>query len=169
VHFSRIGGKVLLIAPNLTYRSSSAAAAERIAVKESFAESVLWGFKVEAEENGRLLVDATDFFLRDAHGVAETVQATGQGSYRLDPSRSAITLDNTKNFPKNTEVEAILTFASEGAPHGQYVVSVTPDPHAITVREHTSLIALPEPGFKMRRFDPRSGFIPFEFRDYSVR
>jgi hypothetical protein len=168
VHFSRVGGKVLLIAPNLNFRSSAAEPAERIAVKESFAESVLWGFKVEAEENGRVLVDATDFFLRDAHGVAEQLQATKQGSYHADQSRSAITLDNTKNFPKNTEVEAILTFVSEGRPKGEYVASVTPDPHSVTVREHTSLIDLPDADYTPRRFDPRSGFYPFEFRDYSV-
>jgi len=168
VHFTRAGNKVLLIEPNLDYRSSSADPAERIAVTESFAESVLWGFKVEAEENGRLLVDATDFFLRDAHGVAERLQASGQGSYKLDLNRSAITLDNTKNFPKNTEVEAILTFASDGAPHGEYVASVTPDPHAITLREHTSLIELPGPGYTPRRYDPRSGFFPVQYRDYSV-
>ena len=79
VHFSRIGGKVLLIQPNLTYRSSATSSDERLAVKQSFAESVLWGFPIEAEENGRLLIDATGFFLRDAHGVAETLEATGQG------------------------------------------------------------------------------------------
>ncbi len=168
VHFARVGGKVLLIAPNLSYRSSAADPAERIAVTQSFAESVLWGFKIEAEENGRLLVDATEFFLRDAHGVAERLQGTGQGSYRVDPSRSAITLDNTKNFPKNTEVEAMLTFASDGRPRGGYVASVTPDAHSVTLREHISLIELPDPGFIARRFDPRSGFYPFEYRDYSV-
>jgi hypothetical protein len=168
VHFSRFGNKILLIAPNLNYRSSAPDAAERIAVKESFAESVLWGFKVEAEENGRYLIDATDFFLRDAHGVAERMQATGQGSYKLDSSRCAITDENTKNFPKNTEVEAILTFASEGTPKGQYVASVTPDSHSVTVREHTSFIALPEAGYVPRKFDPRSGFFPFQYRDYSV-
>ncbi len=168
VHFSHVGGKVLLIAPNLRYRSSAPDAAERIAVTESFAESVLWGFKVEAEDKNRLLVDATDFFLRDAHGVAERIQGSGQGSYRIDKDRSAITLDNTKNFPKNTEVEAILTFASEGAPHGGYVASVTPDPHSVTLREHTSLIELPGSGYVPRRFDPRSGFFAMEYRDYSV-
>jgi hypothetical protein len=168
VHFTRAGNKVLLIAPNLAYRSSAADAAERIAVKESFAESVLWGFKVEAEENGRLLVEATDFFLRDAHGVAERIQAAQQGNYKLDPSRCAITLDNTKNFPKNTEVEAILTFASDGRPHGEFVASVTPDAHAVTLREHTSLIELPGPGYMPRRNDPRSGFFSVEYRDYSV-
>jgi hypothetical protein len=168
VHFTRAGNKVLLIAPNLQYRSSAAEAAERIAVTESFAESVLWGFKIESEENGRLLVDATDFFLRDAHGVAERLQSAQQGSYKVDPNRSAITLDNTKNFPKNTEVEAILTFAADGRPHGEYVASVTPDPHSVTVREHTSLIELPGPGYVPRKFDPRSGFYPFRYRDYSV-
>ena len=168
VHFERVGPKILLVAPNLTYRSSAAESAERIAVKESFAESVLWGFKVEAEENNRVLVDATDFFLRDAHGVAEQLEATKQGSYHIDKDRSAITLDNTKNFPKNTEVEAILTFASERQPRGEYVASVTPDPHFITLREHTSLIELPDAGYTPRRFDPRSGFYPFQFRNYSV-
>jgi hypothetical protein len=168
VHFSRVGGKVFLIAPNLNYRSSATDPAERIAVTESFAESVLWGFKVEAEEKGRLLVDATDFFLRDAHNAAERIAAAGQGTYRVDKDRSAIALDNTKNFPKNTEVEAMLTFASEGRPKGEYVASVTPDPHSVTLREHTSLIELPGPGYTPRRFDPRSGFYPFEYRDYSV-
>jgi len=60
---------------------------------------------VEAEENGKLLVDATAFFLRDAHGVGERLQGSGQGSYKVDASRSALALDNTKNFPKNTEVK----------------------------------------------------------------
>ena len=168
VHFSRVGGKVLLIEPNLDFRSSAADPDERLAVTQSFAESVLWGFPIEAEENGRILVDATSFFLRDAHNVAETFQATGQGDYKVDPSRSAIALDNTKDFPKNTEVEAMLTFVSEGAPHGHFVAEVTPDPHAITVREHTSLIELPGPGYTPRRYDPRSGYFAVDYRDYSA-
>jgi hypothetical protein len=171
VHFARVGGKVLLIEPNLMYRSlatGAQAAEERLAVKQSFAESVLWGFPIEAEENGRLLVDATAFFLRDAHGVAEQLQATGQGGYRVDASRSALAMDNTKNFPKNTEVEAMLTFAADGVPRGDFVASVTPDPHAVTLREHTSLIELPGPGYTPRRNDPRSGYFSTEFRDYSA-
>jgi hypothetical protein len=168
VHFSRIGGKVLLIEPNLSYRSSAHDPDERQAITESFAESVLWGFPIEAEENGRVLIDATAFFLRDAHGVGERLQAAGQGSYRLEKERSALALDSTKAFPKNTEVEAMLTFVSDGAPKGEFVAAVTPDPHAITLREHTSLIELPGPGYTPRRYDPRSGFIPEDYRDYSA-
>jgi hypothetical protein len=184
VHFTRAGNKILLIAPNLSYRSSAPETAERAAVQQSFAESVLWGFKIEAEEPGKakavgptragmVLVDATDFFLRDAHNVAERLKDTGQGMYKIDPSRSAIAQDNTRNFPENTEVEAILTFTSDGAPRGQYVASVTPDPHAITLREHTSMVQLPDlfgdpHRYEPRAFDPRSGFFSVDYRDYSV-
>ncbi|HEY9125569.1 MAG TPA: DUF5117 domain-containing protein, partial [Acidobacteriaceae bacterium] len=172
VHFTFVGGKILLIQPNLDYRSSAAEAAERMAVKESFAESVLWGFKVEAEEKGRYLIDATDFFLRDAHHAAENIQRAGQGSYHVDPSRSAVTEENTKNFPKNTEVEAMLTFVTDGAPKGEYVSSVTPDARAVTLREHTSMVELPDlnapDAYKPRKFDPRAGYFPLQYRDYSV-
>lgn len=168
VHFSRVGAKVLLIEPNVMYRSSAADPDERNAVTESFAESVLWGFPIEAEEDGRVLVDATAFFLRDAHHVGEQLKATGQGMYKPDSSRSALVMEATKDFPKNTEVEAMLTFTTEDASHAGLVASVTPDPQAVTVREHTSMIELPGPGYTPRRFDPRAGFYPVEWRDYSA-
>ena len=38
MHFSRVGPKVLLVEPNLEYRSSSPNPAERMAVTQSFAE-----------------------------------------------------------------------------------------------------------------------------------
>src|SRR5437879_8055703 len=57
VKFERRGPKILLIEPNYFYRASSSSEAERKAVTESFAQSVLWGFTVEAEEAGKVLVD----------------------------------------------------------------------------------------------------------------
>ncbi|HVC46427.1 MAG TPA: zinc-dependent metalloprotease [Terracidiphilus sp.] len=168
VHFSRVGGKVLLIQPNLRYRSSSPDPAQRLAVKQSFAESVLWGFPIVAVQDGRILVDATDFFLRDAHGVAGTLKAAGQGVYKLDLSRSALAMDNTKDFPENTEVEAMLTFTNADPEHSMLVASVTPDAHDVTVREHTSMIELPGPGYTPRRADPRAGFFSIDYRDYAA-
>lgn len=168
VHFERVGGKVLLIEPNLHYRSTTTDPAEALAVAQSFAESVLWGFRVEAEDSDRVLVDATDFFLRDAHNVAERIASAHQGVYREELSRSAIAMDATKNFPRNTEVEAIETFLSQGEPKGKFLEQVTPDPHAVTVREHTSLIALPDDGYQPRVYDPRSGYFPLRFRNESA-
>src|SRR5580692_3842550 len=102
VRFERSGPKILLIQENLNYRAVSNDADERRAVHDSFAESALWGFTLAAEEDGHALVDATDFFLRDAHGVPEALRRAKQGAYHLDASRCAIYLPQTKNFPLNT-------------------------------------------------------------------
>jgi hypothetical protein len=169
IHFQRTGPKVLMIEPNQRFRSTSNDPAEQLAVRQSFPESVLYGFKVEAEDpNGTVLVDATDFFLRDAHDVAGALTRTQQGTYKLDATRSTIALDATKAFPRNTEVESILTFTTDGPARGEFVRDVTPDPHALTVREHQSFVELPGPGFTPRRFDPRAGYFPTTYRDYNV-
>jgi len=112
VSFQRIGPKVLLVQGNENFRSSSENPAERRSVEDSFAKSVVWGFAVAAESNGRVLVDATDFFVRDGHGAGG---ALGAGAYRVDRTRSAVYMARTKAFPKNTEIEVTLTFANEAA------------------------------------------------------
>ena len=170
VKFQRVGPKVLLVEPNEMFRSSATEEPEQISVRESFPESVLAGFTVAAEDpSGAVLIDATDLFLRDVHNVSETLGRLKQGIYRVDPARSTIALDATKAFPKNTEVEATLTFTTEAPMGGResYVRDVTPDVHAMTVREHQSFVELPEPGFVPRRYDPRAGYFPMSYRDYS--
>jgi hypothetical protein len=166
VRFERIGPKVLLIQENLEHRAVSSDPDERRAVHDSFAESALWGFTVAAEEKDHALVDATDFFLRDAHRVPEALRRTKQGAYHLDGSRCAIYLSQTKNFPLNTEVEATLTFAGEEP--GAWVREVTPSPESITVREHHSFVQLPPPGYKPRVYDPRGSFFGISYLDYAT-
>ena len=168
VRFHRVGPKVLLVEANTKYRAITDRAADRRAVDDSFAVSIHWGFKIDAEEGGKVLVDATDFFLRDAHAVSERLRQSKQGSYRLDASRSAIYLDRTKGFPKNTEVEAILTFANEGEA-GQLVSGTTPAPTALSLRQHHSFVELPPlgPEFKPRVADPRVGLFTVDFYDFA--
>lgn len=166
VRFDRTGPRVLLVAPNYNFRAISNNADERLAVRDAFAESTLWGFEVAAEEGSRVLVDATRFYLRDVHRVTQTLQRGQQGTYRLDESRSAFYLPNTKNFPQNTEVETTLTFTGE--PTGQYVREVVPVPEAITVRERHSFVQLPGAGFKPRVFDPRAGYFGIDFMDFAT-
>jgi hypothetical protein len=156
VKFHRVGPKVLLIQPNYAYRADSEDPDERKAVRDAFAQSVIWGFKVEAEEEGRVLVDLTPFLMRDAHGVADRIRRSRQGNFRLDISRSAVYLPNTKNFPKNTELETLLTFTAGDA--GNFVRQVAPDPSSITLRQHHSFVELPGPGYEPRIWDPRSMF-----------
>ncbi len=169
VRFMRSGPKVLLVERNMAFRASSADPDEQLAVTQSFPESVLWGFTVAAESpQGDVLIDATDFFLHDAHGVSDTLTRLKQGSYKVDASRSTIALDDTRAFPKNTEVEAELTFTTDGLAEGDFVNDVTPDPHAMTLRERTSFVELPPPGFTPRRFNPRAGYFPSGYRDYTA-
>jgi Met-zincin/Domain of unknown function (DUF5117) len=196
VRFERVGPKVLLVQGNESFRSSSANAAERRSVEDSFAKSILWGFTVAAEANGRVLVDATDFVVRDGHGAANALRP---GNYRVDKTRSAVYMPRTKAFPKNSEIEVTLTFALEaaggarpgfsgpaqgpppiGAAGGRggggfggglfsgSVASVTPTPDSVTLREHYSLVELPDGNFKPRLDDPRAGYFGPNFVDYSV-
>jgi hypothetical protein len=166
VRFDRVGPRVLMVQPNQGYRATTENPAELRAVEESFAQSVLWGFKVEAEQDGRVLVDATDFVLRDAHGVVPALRRARQGDYRFDATRSALYLENTKAFPRNTEIEATLTFTGDNP--GSWVRDVAPTPEAITVRQRHSFVALPPPGYEPRRNDPRAGFFGIDYYDFST-
>jgi hypothetical protein len=199
VMFQRVGPKVMLVQPNESFRSSSANVAERKSVEDSFAKSVLWGFTVAAESSGHVLVDATNFLLRDVHGAGSALRP---GNYRVDPTRSAFYLPRTKAFPKNTEIEMTLTFVNDtaggrggggggpvqgpqridqpatgrggggggrgGGLFSGSVASVTPTAEAVTMREHVSLVELPDNNYKTRYDDPRAGYGGINFVDYSV-
>jgi len=166
VHFERSGPRILLMAENERYRAVTDDAAQQQAVKQAFAQSVLWGFDAAADSGDAVLVDATPFFLHDTHNVIAKLKATKQGTFRLDPSRCAIYLPRTKNFPENSDVEATLTFTSEDP--GGWVREVTPDPQSITVREHFSFVQAPPPGFHSREYDPRSGFFGIQYMDFAT-
>jgi hypothetical protein len=155
--FTRVGDKVLLLADNPAFTANTDNQDERLAVEEAFARSAIAGFKLVAATGQRLLVDATDYFLEDVHGVARRLKDAGQGDYRPDPSRSAIFLPRTRAFPDNTEVDAMVTLAGE--PQGDIIGSVVPDPRLLTVHQHHSFVRLPEPGYEPLPYDPRSGYI----------
>jgi hypothetical protein len=166
VTFQRVGPKILMYEPNYSYRAMSDDALERKSVDDGFPASVTWGFDVAAETGGTVLVDATNFFIRDAHGVVNTLRSSQQGTFQLDTSRSAIYLPRTRNFPDNTEVELTLTFTSDQP--GGLVGSVTPSGGALTLRQHHSFVQLPDVPFEMRKADPRAGFNGISYMDYST-
>ncbi len=166
VEFRRVGPKILMVQPNYSYRAVSDNADEVRAVKEAFAESVLQGFTVAAESDGKILIDITSMLLSDAHGVANTLSRSRQGNFRVDGGRSAIYPPMLKNFPKNSEFEATITFTGSGA--GGYLRSVTPSSEAVTVRMHHSFIELPDANYEKRKADPRSGYGTIRYMDYAT-
>ena len=197
VSFQRVGPRVMLVQPNESFRSSSQNPLERKSVEDSFAKSVLWGFTVAAESNGHVLVDATDFLLRDVTGAGNVLRP---GNYRVDRTRSAFYMARTKAFPKNSEIEMTLTFVNDtaggrggggggpaqgppqigaggragggggrgGGLFSGSVASVTPSADAVTLREHVSLVELPDNNYKPRWDDPRGGYGGLNYVDYSV-
>ncbi|MGH7718145.1 MAG: zinc-dependent metalloprotease, partial [Gemmatimonadaceae bacterium] len=134
---------------------------------ESFPPSTVAALPLVAEEGGRLLVDATDFFIRDWTDVAGTLARANEGGYSVSKERSSIYRPYTKGFPENTEVDVALTFALGSGRPGATVSSIVPDGSAFTLRQHLSLVRLPDDGYRPRRLDPRAGFFGITFRDYA--
>ena len=162
----RIGPRILLMEPNYGFIAQSENPNEAQAVRDAFAPSVHWGFEVVAETGERVLVDATQFFLRDARGVIDQIAARGEGDFTLDASRSAIHLPATRSFPENTEVESILTFTSSNP--GQLVNGVAATGGAVTLRQHHSFIQLPDNGYRTRTADARVGVNGPTVYDYAT-
>lgn len=166
VKFIKAGNKLLLIQPNQKYRAITDNAFERKSIEQAFAKSVLFGFKIVEFKEGRYIVDFTPFLMQDTHGVANRLKLRKEGSYSLDKSKSALSLERTKAFPKNVEFEVLLTF--KGEPKGRNIRSVTPTASLVTVIQHHSFIELPDNNYKLREFDTRSGAISMSYLDYAT-
>lgn len=166
VKFIKAGNKLLLVQPNLKFRAVTDNAAEKKSVEEAFARSVLFGFPIKEQNGETYVIDLTPFLMQDTYGVAETLKKEKQGNFSLDKSRSALHLERTKSFPKNTEFEALITLSGSGA--GNWLKSVAPDENHVSVIQHHSFVELPDDNFKPRLYDPRSGSYPFTFMDYST-
>ena len=166
VKFQKAGNKLLLVQPNQDYRAITSNIEEKKSVEQAFAKSVLHGFKIEKTEGDTHLVDATGFFVRDAHGVIGRLRGGGQGSYSLDKGKSAFNLERTRAFPKNVEFDIMLTF--KGTPKGYNIRSVTPTSSLVTVHQHHSFVELPDNNYKPRVYDPRSGSFSMSYLDYAT-
>ena len=183
VKFERVGPRLLMVQPNYQYRGTSKNAAEVRDVNEAFARSVLWAFQIAGASDGRVLVDFTDFLVRDANDVAGRLQP---GSYRFEAGRSTVYMPMTMGFPKNSEMEAELTFVRQpggGAAGGggrgggrggggggflEGVGSVAATAEAASIRVHHSIVELPDAAYRSRAYDPRSGFFGPSYEDFAA-
>jgi len=166
--FDRAGDRVLLVLENWKYRSTDTANTAHVrTVRESFPASTVAAMPILAIENGRMLVDATDFVYHDWSNVIGTLTANREGSYSVARDRSSIYRPYTKAFPDNTEIDASLTYALAGGAPGRTVDYITPDGRAFTLRQHISFVRLPDAGFDVRRMDPRVGYFGVSYKDYA--
>ncbi len=165
VRFERRGPRILLVAVNTAHRATSGDPDERRAVEESFPSSVLASFAIASEGPGGIAIDATDFFLSDVYDVIGQARGAQLGTLRLDAARSYVDPEYTRAFPSNSEIRAVITYAAD-QPTAELRRHAA-DGRAITLEQHHSFVRLPEDGFALREFDPRSGLFNSTFFDFS--
>jgi hypothetical protein len=165
IHFERAGPRALIVESNLRFRAPNGNSALQQGMDESFAGSTLASLAVDAEENGRLLIDVTPFVIRDAIDLEGTLRRRNEGAYKLDALRSSIYPARTRTFPQNTEIEASVTYSSDNP--GRLISRVAPEGGALTLRIHHSFVQLPQ-GYRPRAADPRIGLGFIRFKDYSA-
>lgn len=157
-----VGNKALFVVPNLNYRATSTNPEEIRAVTDAFSTSVVWATTaVAVDPDGSMLIDVTDFAVRDAHNSSQTLKG-----YSLDKDRSVLDVSQTKAFPENLEFQSLLTFSTGAS--GALVGDHAPDGKAVTLTERQSIVKLPEPGYKPRKFDVRTGAFNISFLDFSA-
>ncbi len=160
----RVGARVHFIFENHDFRAIGAGEDERRATDQSFAESVIWAGDIAATgDDGQVLVDLASFLVTDRIDVIGRLRSAGEGSFSLDADRSAALADTALAFPRNVEIDARLTLSATEP--GSEVRSVTPDPRSVSLVQHHSFVALPEPGYTPRRSDIRAGGFETSFRN----
>ena len=165
--FQPVGPAQVVILENWSYRSSFPDnPAHARSVTEAFAPSAVAALPLVAQEGDRVLVDAAELLRRDWLDVVGQLASAGQGVYALARDRSFIHEGSTRGYPRNTELEFALTFEAKDRP-GHVVDSIVPDGRAFTVRQHLTLAALPDDGYRPREFDPRMNFFAISFKDYA--
>jgi Met-zincin/Domain of unknown function (DUF5117) len=165
--FRQAGDKVVAEYENDGFRAAAGAPDEKQAVTDSFAFSTVWAGDILARApGGGPLVDVTGFLTRDAFGVIDALKDAKQGKFELKKDLSYVDAGAALAFPDNLEFEASQTFGSDDP--GAEIKAIAPDPHAVTLVVHHSLIALPPPGYKPRLYDPRVGVFNQLVNDYSA-
>ena len=165
--FRRVGKKVVAELENPRFRASGASEQEQAGVRRSFATSTIWMGDVAAENaDGSFLVDLAPFVARDDLGIARALKEQESGDWKLVPELSVADPNSARAFPKNVELEARLTFTTNRA--GPEIENIAPASGNVSFTVRHSLIALPEPGYVPRRFDPRAGSFATQVVDFNA-
>ena len=164
--FERVGPKIHFILLNHRFVSTDPEKPHLArSVEESFPVSIVGSFDIAAEQDGRYLIDATSYFLTDAFDVRRLFRGRNLGTFRVETPRSYIYMPHTRAFPKNTEIEATITLTSDNPAWA--IRRHAPDGRSVTMRQHHSLVELPDDRFRPRKYDPRAGYLEISFYDYS--
>jgi Met-zincin/Domain of unknown function (DUF5117) len=162
----RLGKKVAFELENPRFRATGASVAEQAAAADAFATSTLWVGDVLEGAGDRLLVDIAPFLARDTKGITAQLNTSGEKGWKLVDALSVADPNTVRAFPLNLEFEARQTYASDTP--GPEVRNIAPDPRQVTLVVRHSFVAMPEPGYVTRAFDPRGGSFSTQILDFAA-
>ncbi|MEF8938540.1 MAG: zinc-dependent metalloprotease [Salinivenus sp.] len=131
------------------------------AVQNSSFEPVLKSFSVEAlnEDSTGVVVNATDLYTTDVPSLGLPTSAREEYQVRrLDEDRTY--LNGVESFPKNTDVETLLTYEAQEPPSSEQTGT-------ISVEMNHSMVLLPREPMTSRECDQRVGYFSVERINYS--
>ncbi len=164
LEFQRAGDRIIVLEKNTRFVTEGDAAFDK-ARELSYGHSVLASLKIESihDSSKAILVDLAPFLVSDLTDLAEGLrEAVGKGM-RFDKERSA--LGSVKNFPENTEVEALLTYSPNDRTN--YGLATVPDDRFVPITVHYSFSKLPEKPMMPRLADDRTGYFLTAVKDFT--
>jgi len=163
IDFHRTKDHVQIRRINPRFRAGGDEALEK-SVDLTFGNSIMANFKIVSESKDKtVLIKVNSFFLSDISDISQWMRAGLRKPVRLDRVRNSFGRLNT--FPKNVEIEALLTFTPLDR-RGLNLPSV-PDTRYIEVGINYSIQMLPEEPMKPRIADDRIGFYMTDHKDFS--
>lgn len=165
--FRKIGDHVVAEYDNPAYRAAHGSMDEQDAARDAFLGSTVWSGAVESRTpDGGVVVDVGKFLTWDATGIAAALKRAGQGTFKPVADLSLVDASAARAFPENIELEARLTFASDDA--GREVSRIAPESRLVSFTVHHSFVKLPDDGYQVRPFDPRTGAMNQVVADFSA-
>jgi hypothetical protein len=162
--FHKVGKKIQFLHKNVYFRADSGSPISR-AIESGVTSSLIGSAKIESAphpDRKSLLIDPTTLFIQDYALVTYSLQEAMKINFTLDKENSYF--NELKSFPKNTEVEVLLTYTT-GQPKSGF--GPIADTRSIQHRYHYSLAQLPDSGYRPRLADDRVGHFLTMYQDYS--
>jgi hypothetical protein len=131
------------------------------AVQNSSFEPILKSFSIEAlnTDSTGVVINATDLYTSDVSSLGLPQSARQEyGVSRLDGGRTYLT--GVESFPRNTDVEVILTYDARTPPSSEQTGT-------ISVEMNHSMVLLPGEPMQPRLCDQRVGYFNVERINYS--
>lgn len=169
--------RVVMKVPNIFFRAKDGEPIAE-AVRRSFPDAVVESFSVEAEHEGRVLIDISQLFKGDISMVGQTLAGGGNpllggGGDSMSPDRENTYVKTFKNFPTNMYVESVYNFVGRGGGGSLAALlsgtqDTKADPRSARITINYNLYMLPtDNGYRPRMFDSRVGFFTVEYQDFT--